>query len=116
MRAYCIDEAVVDKLVELRILPPGWKTNDLFGRVAFREDLPKAQQLPMSAIDRAVLQGETPAPKIFPERSRDYSRVGDTEWTLLPKSSHEAINKANDSIQTSFAELKDLLFMCAALP
>ena len=59
----------------------------------------------MSAIGRAVLQGETPAPENFPERARDYSRVIDTEWALLPKSSRDAINKANDSIQTSFAEL-----------
>eukprot|EP01048_Picozoa_sp_COSAG05_P012556 COSAG05_NODE_1266_length_5332_cov_5.080833_1_plen_38_part_00 len=34
MRAYRIDEAVVDKLVELRILPLGWKTNDLGHRAS----------------------------------------------------------------------------------
>ena len=45
--------SLVDKLLELRILPPGWKTNDLFGRAAFRErNIMLAEMLKEEVIER----------------------------------------------------------------
>jgi hypothetical protein len=58
MRAYRIEGPVIDKLIKLDVLPPGWKENKIFGKAAFQPDLPRAQQLPMSEMDRAILEGE----------------------------------------------------------
>ena len=115
MRAYRIDDSCISKLIDMEVLPDGWKSNDIFGAAALREHLPKPQRLPMSDLDRAVLLGECPYPENFPERARDYSHISDTEWKLLASDKQKAVHKANDSIQSALGELKDLVFICAAL-
>jgi len=115
MRAYRIEGPVIDKLIKLDVLPPGWKENKIFGKAAFRPDLPRAQQLPMSEMDRAILEGEVAFPENFPERERHYSWIKQAEHKLLKPAQKKAITAANDSIQNSLGELRYLLFMCAAL-
>ena len=56
-----------------------------------------------------------PIPRNFPERARDYSHISDTEWKLLASDKQKAVHRANDSIQSALGELKDLVFICAAL-
>ena len=68
--------------VSVDVVPAGWKTNDIFGYVALREQLLKAERLPMFGLDRAIPMGECPFPENSPGRARDYSHIGETEWKL----------------------------------
>eukprot|EP01047_Picozoa_sp_COSAG01_P076032 COSAG01_NODE_13221_length_1617_cov_6.995389_2_plen_261_part_00 len=116
LRAYKLTDTTIAKLVSSGILPEGWPDpGRFFGPAAFRKHLPKAQQLPMEKLQRQLLEGEVAYPENWPERGEDYSRIQPTEWQMLEESERTRVHAANDRIQSSLGELKDLLFMAAAL-
>jgi hypothetical protein len=69
----------------------------------------------MEKLQRQLLEGEVAYPENWPERGEDYSRIQPTEWQMLEESERTQVHAANDRIQSSLGELKDLLFMAAAL-
>ena len=116
MRAYKLSDEVMASLVRHGVLPDGWPDpKKIFGPAAFRRHLPREQQLPMSKLQRELLESEVLYPEGWPERKTDYSRVDEAEYALLSAAHKQKILGANDRIQTALGELKDLLYLSAVL-
>jgi hypothetical protein len=99
LRSYKLTESTIDTLVEKGVLPEGWPDPArYFGAAAFRRHLPKEQQLPMSPLQRQLLEGEVAYPEGWPERGEDYSHINATEWRMLQASQQQAVHAANDRI------------------
>ena len=65
------------------------------GLTAFRRHLPKEQQLPMSPLQRQLLEGEVAYPEGWPERGEDYSHINATEWRMLQASQQQAAARSS---------------------
>ena len=116
LRSYQLTDEVITKLEEHGILPEGWPDpKRLFGKAAFREHLPREQQLPMAPLQRELLKQEIPFPENFPDRDTSYSRVEPAEFNLLSAKAKETLRKENDRIQDALSELKNLMYVGAVL-
>ena len=97
-------------------MPEGWPDpKRLFGKAAFREHLPREQQLPMAPLQRELLKQEIPFPENFPDRDTSYSRVEPAEFNMLSAKAKETLRKENDRIQDALSELKNLMYVGAVL-
>ena len=116
LRSYQLTDEVITKLEEHGILPEGWPDpKRLFGKAAFREHLPREQQLPMAPMQRELLKQEIPFPENFPDRDTSYSRVEPAEFNVLSAKAKETLRKENDRIQDALSELKNLMYVGAVL-
>ena len=116
VRAYVIDDASMDKLVEYKIVPPGFPHPDvLFSDGAFRLDEPVAEQLPMPALQRDLIKQHLSVPVGWPERATHYSNIDYDEFRLYEPKDKRAVEEHNDDVQGAMWELRDIIYVSFTL-
>ena len=83
IRAYRISPDAMEKLVEHDIVPAGYPDpNVLFSDGAYRLDGPADMQLPMSTLQRDLVEQHLAVHEDWPERATHYSRVDWDEFQV----------------------------------
>ena len=119
VRSYKLSDEVIEELVQGGILPEFFPdASKYMGTGAFRKHLPKEHQLPMGKLQRELLQQDIPNPENWPERDgvdggTDYSWIAPAEWALLTEAQKNQVRGCNDRIQSSFGELKQVVYPAA---
>jgi hypothetical protein len=112
IRAYRISPDAMEKLVEHDIVPAGYPDpNVLFSDGAYRLDGPADMQLPMSTLQRDLVEQHLAVHEDWPERATHYSRVDWDEFQQYEKKDKDSIERENDKVQASMWELKNLVYM-----